>query len=116
MCVTAHGPGRSVTPTGRPGLAVTGATGLGCGLAANHGSTDMNSTQASLRNIPLSLLLLRLGVLAVMLTWTLEKFILPDNLARLFGGFYGMGGVTRDCLPIGGVVCRAGVLWEGEGS
>src|SRR3546814_15886449 len=87
MCVTAHVPGRSVTPTGRPGLAVTGATGLGCGLAANHGSTAMSSTHASLRHLPLSLLLLRLGVLAVMLPWTLDKFIHPDHSDSVFGGF-----------------------------
>ena len=41
----------------------------------------MSSNHASLRPLPLSLLLMRLGVLAVMLPWTLDKFVRPEHQA-----------------------------------
>lgn len=39
-----------------------------------------------------SLLLLRLGVFLVMLMWTLDKFVQPEHSAKVFEGFYGLGG------------------------
>lgn len=41
-----------------------------------------------LRHLPLSLFLLRLGVLAVMLPWTIDKLINPEHAAMVFGNFY----------------------------
>lgn len=64
----------------------------------------MSSTHASLRHLPLSLLLLRLGVLAVMLPWTLDKFIHPDHSASVFGGFYGLGGMTSTFFLVVGAL------------
>ena len=64
----------------------------------------MSSTHASLRHLPLSLLLMRLGVLAVMLPWTLDKFIHPDHSAGVFGNFYGLGGMTSTFLLVVGAL------------
>ncbi len=62
----------------------------------------MNSS--SLRYLPLSLLLLRLGVLVVMLPWTLDKFVRPEHSAGVFESFYGVGGVASTLfLAIGTV-------------
>lgn len=53
---------------------------------------------SQLRRLPPSLLLLRLGVLAVMVPWTLDKFVRPEHAAGVFGHFYGLGGVGRSFL------------------
>ncbi|MFM1815575.1 MAG: hypothetical protein RLZ98_2270 [Pseudomonadota bacterium] len=47
--------------------------------------------------IKLVLLLLRITVFAVMIVWTLDKFIAPDHAARVIGRFYllpGLGALT----------------------
>ncbi len=41
------------------------------------------------KHLPLSLLLLRLGIFVVFLFWTLDKLINPEHTAGLFSKFYG---------------------------
>lgn len=45
------------------------------------------------KQLPLSLLLLRLGVFTVFLFWTLDKLLYPDHAAKVMNGFYGIGGL-----------------------
>jgi len=40
------------------------------------------------KHLPLSLLLLRLGIFVVFLFWTLDKFINPEHTAGVFSKFY----------------------------
>ncbi len=57
--------------------------------------------QDSLR-VPLALLVLRLGVFLVMAVWTADKFVNPEHAARVYEGFYGIGGLGRGAfLAIG---------------
>jgi putative oxidoreductase len=42
------------------------------------------------QRIPLSLLLLRIGVFIVMLMWTLDKFFNPGHAGKVYEGFYGI--------------------------
>lgn len=42
------------------------------------------------RQLPLSLLLLRLGVGLVMAMWTIDKIINPDHAGAVFSNFYGL--------------------------
>lgn len=42
------------------------------------------------QRIPLSLLLLRIGVFIVMLMWTLDKFFNPGHAGQVYEGFYGI--------------------------
>lgn len=64
----------------------------------------MSSNHASLRHLPLSLLLMRLGVLAVMLPWTLDKFVRPEHSAGVFGNFYGLGGMAPTVFLVVGAL------------
>jgi hypothetical protein len=43
--------------------------------------------------IPIALLALRIGVFIVMFMWTLDKFVVPEHSAAVFGGFYGIAGL-----------------------
>ncbi len=54
----------------------------------------MPDQTAAPRHLPLSLLLLRLGVLAVMIPWTIDKFVRPDHAAGVLGHFYGIEGAA----------------------
>ncbi len=45
------------------------------------------------RHLPLSLLLLRLGIFIVFLMWTLDKFVNPEHAAQVFAGFYNLAGL-----------------------
>lgn len=45
------------------------------------------------KQLPLALLLLRLGVFIVFLFWTLDKLVQPDHAAKVFGAFYGLDGL-----------------------
>ena len=54
------------------------------------------------QRLKLSLFSLRLGVLIVMLFWTLDKFIRPDHAASVFEGFYGMSGFGASVMKIFG--------------
>lgn len=53
---------------------------------------------AKIDRLPLSLLLLRLGVFVVMFIWTIDKFIRPEHAAKIFAGFYFIGGLGA--LPV----------------
>lgn len=62
------------------------------------------SNDSQLRHLPLSLFLLRLGVLAVMLPWTIDKFIRPEHAAGVFGHFYMMPGMEQTFFYIVGAL------------
>lgn len=50
------------------------------------------------------LFLLRLGIAAVMLMWTIDKFVNPEHAAKVFEKFYKMPGVGATIMyAIGGV-------------
>jgi uncharacterized membrane protein YkgB len=54
--------------------------------------------------LPLALLLLRLGVFVVMFIWTVDKFARPEHAAKIFAGFYFIGGLGNAAVYlIGGV-------------
>ncbi len=42
------------------------------------------------KHLPLSLLLLRVGIFIVFLFWTLDKILYPDHAAGVFSKFYGL--------------------------
>lgn len=48
----------------------------------------------SLKQIRLSLFLLRLGVTIVMGIWVVNKFVNPEHTARVFGNFYFISGLS----------------------
>ena len=51
-----------------------------------------------------SLFLLRIGVFAVMFTWTLDKFLHPEHTARVFEKFYYFEGIDAQAATvIGGI-------------
>ncbi|MGQ0752404.1 MAG: hypothetical protein ACT4PS_17900 [Betaproteobacteria bacterium] len=43
-----------------------------------------------IQRLPLTLLLLRLGVFIVMLMWTLDKIVKPEHAAKVFQKFYSL--------------------------
>ncbi|MET4026375.1 putative oxidoreductase [Marinobacter sp. MBR-99] len=45
------------------------------------------------KQLPIALLLLRLGVFIVFLFWTLDKLVQPEHAAKVFGAFYGLDGL-----------------------
>ncbi|MGE0641581.1 MAG: hypothetical protein AB7G12_15985 [Thermoanaerobaculia bacterium] len=45
-----------------------------------------------------SLAALRLSVFVVMAAWTVDKFVRPDHSAKVFEGFYGLGGLGETVL------------------
>ena len=61
-----------------------------------------NPTQAG--RLELSLFLLRLGVFIVMFAWTLDKFIDPVHAARVYQGFYFIGGLGSTTMMIIGAI------------
>lgn len=50
---------------------------------------------SSFQRIPLVLLFLRLTVFAVMLVWTLDKFIRPDHAAAVFSKYYSINALSQ---------------------
>jgi putative oxidoreductase len=54
--------------------------------------------------LPLSLLLLRLGITIVMGFWTVDKIINPDHAGAVFKNFYGLGAVGDQALLVIGIV------------
>lgn len=61
-------------------------------------------TEPSPAALPLSLLLLRMGVALVMGIWTFDKIINPDHAGAVFKNFYGLGAVGEQALLAIGVV------------
>jgi uncharacterized membrane protein YphA (DoxX/SURF4 family) len=55
------------------------------------------------KQLPLALLLLRLGIFVVFLFWTLDKFVQPEHATNVFAAFYGLGGVGEIAVYIIGV-------------
>ncbi len=56
------------------------------------------------RRIPISLLILRLGVFLVMLVWTLDKFVNPAHAAAVYANFYFLSGLDSSILYAIGTV------------
>ena len=54
--------------------------------------------------LPLALLLLRIGVFIVMFMWTLDKFVHPEHAAKVFKGFYAIGGISNQTMYLIGAV------------
>lgn len=64
----------------------------------------MNTAVNTPRHLPLSLLLLRLGVFIVMFMWTLDKFVQPGHASAVFENFYGLEGLGSTVfLVVGGL-------------
>ncbi|MDN6276795.1 hypothetical protein [Psychrobacter sp.] len=56
------------------------------------------------KHLPISLLLLRLGIFVVFLFWTLDKFIKPEHAAGVMSKFYGMESMGGTLLYVMGTV------------
>lgn len=54
--------------------------------------------------LELSLFLLRLGVFIVMFAWTLDKFINPEHAAKVYAGFYYLGGLGNAVMMLIGAI------------
>ncbi len=55
------------------------------------------------KQLPLALLLLRLGVFTVFLFWTLDKLVQPEHAAKVFTAFYGLGSLGETAFYVMGV-------------
>jgi hypothetical protein len=62
------------------------------------------TNSSPLRHLPLSLLLLRIGVLMVMIPWTLDKLLNPSHAAAVFENFYLLPGMETGFFYAIGVV------------
>ncbi|MDL0432788.1 hypothetical protein QPM17_16720 [Marinobacter sp. TBZ242] len=62
------------------------------------------------KQLPLALLLLRLGIFVVFLFWTLDKLVQPEHAAKVFGAFYGLGGLGETVFYIMGITQLALIL------
>jgi putative oxidoreductase len=60
--------------------------------------------------LPLVLLLLRLSVFVVMLAWTIDKFVEPQNAANILAQFYSIGGIGNAVIYVLAVLELAIVL------
>ncbi len=54
----------------------------------------------TVKRLPLALFLLRLGVLLVMLMWTVDKFINPQHATAVYEGFYAITGLSESSFYI----------------
>lgn len=50
------------------------------------------------KRLEISLLALRVTVALVMLVWNLDKFINPEHAAKVYEGFYLLGGLGREVM------------------
>ncbi len=55
------------------------------------------------KQLPLSLLLLRLGIFTVFLFWTLDKLFYPEHTAKVMGAFYGLEGIGESIFYVVGM-------------
>ncbi|MBL1273493.1 MAG: hypothetical protein COB25_013655 [Oceanospirillales bacterium] len=62
------------------------------------------------KQLPLALLLLRLGVFIVFLFWTLDKLVQPEHAAKVFTAFYGLGSLGESAFYAIGVAQLALIL------
>lgn len=61
-------------------------------------------TKPSPAALPLSLLLLRIGITIVMGFWTIDKMTNPDHAGAVFKNFYGLGAVDDQAFLVIGIV------------
>lgn len=54
--------------------------------------------------LPISLLLLRVGIATVMLFWTADKILNPDHARGVFSNFYGLSGLGDAALVAMGII------------
>jgi hypothetical protein len=54
--------------------------------------------------LPLALLLMRLSVFAVLLVWTVDKFVRPEHAAAVFRNFYLIGGLGDRVFTVIGIL------------
>lgn len=54
--------------------------------------------------LPLSLLLLRIGVAAVMLPWAIDKLVRPEHAGAVFANFYGLANFGEGLFYVIGAV------------
>lgn len=82
------------------------------GPLAKLSQTPLEMTRAdpSPTGLPLSLLLLRLGIAIVMGFWTADKILNPDHAGAVFKNFYGLGGVGNEALLVIGLIQAVIVL------
>lgn len=59
---------------------------------------------SQVRHLPLSLLLLRLGVALVMAVWAIDKIVNPGHAAAVFSSFYGLDALGPEALLAIGVI------------
>lgn len=59
------------------------------------------------KHLPVSLLLLRLGIFLVFLLWTLDKFVQPEHASQVFAYFYGLAGLPHTALYVIGALQMA---------
>lgn len=62
------------------------------------------------KQLPLALLLLRLGVFIVFLFWTLDKLVQPEHAAKVFTAFYGLGSLGESAFYAMGIAQLALIL------
>lgn len=55
------------------------------------------------KQLPLALLLLRLGVFVVFLVWTLDKLVQPEHAIKVFDSFYGLDGLGETAVYLIGI-------------
>lgn len=72
--------------------------------ATSTASSAEGDTALQVRHLPLSLLLLRLGVGLVMIMWTIDKIINPGHADAVFSNFYGLDGLTSGAFVAIGLV------------
>lgn len=58
----------------------------------------------NMQHLPLSLLLLRIGVAIVLIVWTVDKFINPAHNVAILEAFYGIGGASNTISYLFGAV------------
>jgi len=62
------------------------------------------------KQLPLALLLLRLGIFIVFLVWTLDKLLYPEHAAKVAGAFYGLENLGDNIFYIMGLAQLALIL------
>jgi len=82
-------------------------------MPATHGVGAVPSDEE--RRLQVALLLLRLGVLSVMVLWSVDKLVAPGHAARVFETFYGVPGLAPAASRAMGVAQLAVVAAFGAG-
>ncbi len=64
----------------------------------------MTQTRPAPAALPLSLLLLRIGITIVMGVWTVDKIINPEHAAAVFKNFYGLAALGDQAFLVIGII------------